>query len=134
MAKKKVATKKASRTGSVRRTPALDLNSRKAKEVRGSANLASLPEPIKKSSPKRKASKKKVVKKAASRRTATKSKKKAVRPKAATQSAVTAPPESAVARTKVAPAKLAKALGRRRRSGGFGGAITPGGIAGQIGQ
>ena len=133
MAKKKVATKKASRKLSARRTPVLDLNSRKAKEVRGSANVASLPEPVKKSNPKRKPLKKKAVKKAAPRPTATKTKKKAVRPRAASQSAVTGPPESAVARTKVEPAKLAKALGRRRGSRGFG-AMTPGGIAGQIGQ
>jgi hypothetical protein len=74
------------------------------------------------------------VKKAASRPTATKTKKKAIRPKAASQSAVTGPPESAVARTTVEPAKVAKALGRRRGSGGVGGAISPGGIAGQIGR
>ena len=141
MAKKVAAKPK--RRHNTRKTP-LDLNTTKAKRVRGMANVASLPDPVakgKKAAPKKSAAAKAAVKKLAAKKASAKrsgaaaknksavGRGKVVRAKAASQSPAVAAPEAATAQ--VEPAKLAKAFGRRKSPSRIG-TFTPGGMVGRI--
>ena len=143
MAKKVAARPKSGRN--TLKAP-LDLNTTRAKRVRGAANVASLPEPIakgknaatKKSSAKKAAVKKGAAKKGPPKKSSTVTKKKpaagrgkVVRANAASQSAALATAEGKT--TQVEPAKLAKAFGRRKGPSRIG-TFTPGGMVGRIGD
>ena len=140
-----MAKKVAAKPKSQRKAP-LDLNSRKAKKVRGMANVASLPKPVakgkkKKSNPK-KATKKGTGTKKAAKRPAVKrtsgtqksrpiTRKKLVRAKASSHPPAIVAPEEAT--SEVEPAKLAKAFGRRKAPSRIG-TFTPGGMIDRIGD